>query len=272
MYPLGYYPARGSLNTANTQAIFDTATGLAQFTNLKIDLAGMYVIRIQVNTLDNDYNLQCLSNPIQIKKSTTLISYDSSLQPDYMLKFNGDYNSIEPSDIKANVYNYFANNNITVGGISSYSGSVIVVFYSSDSNPVVISSLASSGLTISPNLTFASITVGSTTYTCTNCTVVVINTNTNSNNSNSGNTNSNTNSNSNTINKSDASSQVIKKVCLKKIRFELILIKKKASNQTGAIVGGVIGGAALVAFIIFGIIGYSEFQKISNYFQKTHIE
>ena len=181
MYTLGYYPAKGSLNTANTQATFDTSTGLAQLTNLKIDKAGMYVINIEVNTLGNEYTLKCLSNPIQIIKSTTQISYDSSQKPDYLVKFNGDYNSIEPSEIKANVYNYFSNYNITVGGISSYSGSVYVVFYSTDTNTALITELVSNGLVVSPNLKFASITIGSVTYNCTNCTITIIDTNTNNN-------------------------------------------------------------------------------------------
>jgi len=178
MFSLSYYPAKGSLVLSNSTVIFDTSSGLALFSNLQISKAGMYVLSIQVYTTDNMYSSQCYSNPIQIIQSTTRISYDSSDTPDYIMKFNGSYSSIIPADIKANVYNYMSNYGLTIGGISCYSGSVYVSFYSSDTNVALITSLISSGLIVSKSLSFQSITVGSVTYSCSNCTIVILDTGT----------------------------------------------------------------------------------------------
>ena len=173
MYTISHYPAQGALTLSNATVTFDTTTGLAVFSNLQISKAGMYVLAIRVYTTDNLYSSQCYSNPIQIIKSSVQISYDSTTTPDYIIKFNGSYNSINPAEIKANVYNYMSNYNLTIGGISCYSGSVYVSFYSSDINAALITSLISSGLIVSTSLSFQSITVGSVTYSCSNCTIVI---------------------------------------------------------------------------------------------------
>ncbi len=127
----------------------------------------MYLLTINVYTNSHEYNLNCYSNAIQIiSAKATLPTYDSTSQPDYILKFNGSYSSIVPSEIQASVYNYISKYGISMAGMSCYSGSVHVSFYSSNTNKVLISSLITSGITVSTSLTFNSITVGSTTYTC----------------------------------------------------------------------------------------------------------
>ena len=148
-----------------------------------ISQAGMYIISIRVATASNLFSLKCISNPIQIlAPSTSLISYDSTTQPDYILKFNGDFSSIVPAEIKANVYNYVLNNyGLSMAGMNCYSGSVYVTFYSSTSSsrPLIIA-LISGSLRISSNLTFVSVTANGVTYTCSNCSVTLTDTNTNS--------------------------------------------------------------------------------------------
>lgn len=177
LYSVGNYPANGTLVVTNASVTFDTSTGFAQFNNLKITKAGMYLISITVATLNNEFNLQCYSNLIQIVKSISLLkTYSTDTEPDYTLKFNGNYNEINPDEIKASVYNYISNYGINIAGINAYAGSVIVTFYSDDTSAGLLNQLISSGLNVSSSLTFVSITSGGQTFTCTNCTIVVINT------------------------------------------------------------------------------------------------
>ena len=62
--------------------------------------------QFRVATASNLFSLKFISNPIQkLALSTSLISYDSTTQPDYILKFNGDFSSKVPAEIKTNVYN-----------------------------------------------------------------------------------------------------------------------------------------------------------------------
>lgn len=175
MYTLGYYPAKGSLVTSNATVTFDTSTGYAVFSNLAITKAGMYLLSIIVATSGNEYSSQCYSNSIQIKEKTVAISYDSSTQPDYIIKFNGSYSSINPAEIKASVYNYMASYGLKIGGMSCYAGSVYVAFYSTDSNLSLIDTLLAQGINVSSSLVFVSAAIGTTIITCTNCTIVIIN-------------------------------------------------------------------------------------------------
>lgn len=199
MYILGYYPAKGALVTTSSQVTFDTSTGLALFKDLQITKSGMYLLSVSVSTTNNEFSSQCFSKPIQIKAATAVIpSFDSGTQPEYIIKFNGSYSSINPAEIKANVYNYISNHGVNIGGMSCYAGSVYVTFYSSDSSSTLVSSLISAGLNISSSLAFVSASINGNTYTCTNCTIVSITSDSSSSNSNSNsNINSNINSNSN---------------------------------------------------------------------------
>ena len=204
MYTLGYYPANGTLATQNTTISFDSSTGYAIIKNLAITKFGMYVTTLNVYTDNNDYNFQCYSNPIQIKtKKSTIPIYDSSKQPDYIIKFNGSYDSINPVEIKASVYNYMNSYGLNIGGMSCYSGSVYVAFYSTDSSVSLINNLILSGLNISSSLTFVSASVSGTSYTCTNCSIIIVN-NINNNISSKSNSSSSfidSNSNVNSSNK-----------------------------------------------------------------------
>lgn len=177
MYQLGYYPANGTLVTKYATVTFDASTGYGIFSNLVITKHGMYLTTISVYTDNsNDFNFNCYSNPIQIRSADSqLVSYDSNSRPDYIIKFNGSYNSINPSEIKASVYNFMISNGIKIGGISCYSGSVYVAFYSSDTNSNLINKLINNGLIISSSLSFVSATIGGVTYICSNCTIIISN-------------------------------------------------------------------------------------------------
>jgi hypothetical protein len=220
----------------------------------------MYIILISVSTTDHEYKSQCYSNPIQII-SGSIPSYDKTTQPDYILKFNGNYSSINPAEIKANVYNYFAMNGISLAGMSSYSGSVYITFYSLNRNTTLINALISNGLNISSSLAFSSIHVDGSTYTCTNCIVTIINTNTNNNSSN---TTNNTiyiiNNNNGGGGSGSGGSSAGGGGNSNLISTNTDLTK---SVSVGAIVGGVIGGCSLIAILI---ISFKYYQHTSKFY------
>lgn len=171
MYDTGFYLAKGSLQITKTIASFDSATGTAVFSDLLINKTGMYLILFKVFTNNKEYSSECFSNPITIKSATAVTtSSTTGTQPDYLLKFNGNYSSINPNEIMANVYNYMSSFNLEIKDISCYSGSVYVAIYSSDYSSTLLKSLATNGLNISSSLVFVSALVDGNTYQCTNCT------------------------------------------------------------------------------------------------------
>lgn len=90
---MGYHKARGLLTVTNTTVSFDPTTGLASFQNLQITANGMYLVTFNVYTPDNlNYDFSCYSSAITV--ATTIVSYDSSLPPNYVIKYEGDFNSI----------------------------------------------------------------------------------------------------------------------------------------------------------------------------------
>lgn len=93
LHELGYHKASGALVATNATVIFDPTTGLAQFQNLQITANGMYLVTFNVFTPDNTkYNFNCFSNAITVE--TSVESYDASLPPNYVLKYEGDYSAI----------------------------------------------------------------------------------------------------------------------------------------------------------------------------------
>ncbi len=174
MYRLGYYPASGSLITTNKIVSFDPLSGYALFKNLKITKSGMYLLSLNVFTTNSEYNSTCYSNLITVLGSADSVqTYDQTAKPDYILTFAGNYSAINPNEIVANVYNFIKRYGLSVNGISSYAGSVIVTFYSTDSNPSLIKALTSSGVNVSTGLNFVSVQVNGITYNCTNCIVSI---------------------------------------------------------------------------------------------------
>lgn len=98
-------------------------------------------------------------------------TYSTNEVPNYIVKFEGNINNTVPEKVKANTYNYFAQNDISIGGIQIYEGSVYVSFYSSSSNSALVNSLATSGLTVDPNLSFSYVSIDGSIITCNNCTI-----------------------------------------------------------------------------------------------------
>lgn len=95
LHSLGYYKASGELTLANSTAEFDPSTGSAAFNNLAVTEPGMYLLTLTVGTSDNSYNFKCFSKTIEIIRSGTVLeSYDSNLAPNYVFKYDGDFDSI----------------------------------------------------------------------------------------------------------------------------------------------------------------------------------
>ena len=166
MYKLGYYPGKGSLDLSKATVQFDPSTGYTAMNNLAIDNPGMYLLSINMFTMDNQYSITCYTNTITVLKESQN-NTNNNLEANYKLKFKGDYNSLTQSDrneIMANIYNYISDYNISISNIKIYSGSVYVAFYSTDSNNALLSSLLNSGLNISNLIIFDSANINGITY------------------------------------------------------------------------------------------------------------
>lgn len=151
---------------------FDPTSGLASFQNLQITADGMYLLTFNVSTANDEYNFACFSNAITV--TTVVPTYDVTLPPNYVIKYEGDYNVIDPNEVKANVYNFMRDYNISVAGVNTYSGSVYVTFYSSDFSSSLSDSLSTRGLSVDPNLRFSYASFNSIIINCTNCSVQIV--------------------------------------------------------------------------------------------------
>ncbi len=138
----------------------------------------MYLLAFNVRTRGNEFNFKCLSKKITVKQAgVPLPTFKAdpqmtSLPPNYILKFEGDYSTIVPEEVKANLYNFMAGYNVSVAGIRAYSGSVYVSFYSDSASSSLVDIIASKGLEVDSNLRFAYATINDGVITCTSCTVV----------------------------------------------------------------------------------------------------
>ena len=179
LHELGYHKASGALSTSNSTVVFDPTTGLAKFSDLVITSAGMYLLTFRVYTSSGEYDFNCFSQAITVKLANiALPTYDASSPPNYVLKYEGDYNAIEPEEVKANVYNFMTGYNISVAGVNTYSGSVYITFYSDDSSSSLIDTLVAAGLTVDPNLVYSYASINNTVINCTNCVITTATTTT----------------------------------------------------------------------------------------------
>jgi hypothetical protein len=67
--------------------------GLAKFQDIQITANGMYLVTYTIFSPDDQrYNFSCFSNPITV--ATSIPTYDPTLPPNYIVKFDGDINKI----------------------------------------------------------------------------------------------------------------------------------------------------------------------------------
>ena len=170
LHSLGYHRASGQLSVVNSSVNFDPEQGIASFNNLQINAKGMYILVFSVYSTNGEYSFKCLSKSITVTAADDIaMSYSTNSAPEYIIKFEGEYDSIDGDEVKANVYNFMLGYNIGIGNIQVYQGSVYVSFYSSEFNSNLTDTLIASGLTVDPNLSFSYANINGETIGCTNC-------------------------------------------------------------------------------------------------------
>ena len=132
MYRLNKCESNGTLNNSTPNANFDPTTGLATFKHLSFDSIGMYILTAKVKTLNtNDYNFDCISSPIIIKKKTQTINLDDSSAPNIYLTFSGNFTKHQENilNYESMIYNCILvkHNLILERSISLYEGSIKAV-------------------------------------------------------------------------------------------------------------------------------------------------
>jgi hypothetical protein len=171
---------------------FDSISSKAYFNSLKLNNTGMYLLLISINSSEKYFNTQCYSNPIRVakmapsslKNSTTNSSFMTNLnqtKQNYVLRFKITESIVftleEANKIKASIYNCMENYNISVLNLELTSSQsfvsnrrrresqgqiVSLIFYSSDSNTMLINNLFK--LNISDWLIFVSATINGLNY------------------------------------------------------------------------------------------------------------
>ena len=177
MLSLSRCNSNGTLSTTSSTVSFNTTTGIATFSNLTINLKGMYNILINVQTVNsNDYNFLCISRPVLVKGSSELILTSSSTEPDLYLTFSGNYTSLSSDAVKkfeAMIYNCMLSSYgiLIQRSISLYQGSVkaaIGTSGNSNSYSSLISTLNSSNFSLADDVVLQSATINGQSYTFTN--------------------------------------------------------------------------------------------------------
>jgi hypothetical protein len=88
---------------------FDLAKGLALFKDLYITQSGMFLLQINVKSINTpEYDFKCFTKAIIVKPAYRQISVSNEIQPNFELVFNGDFDSYSSNEIeefKAQVYN-----------------------------------------------------------------------------------------------------------------------------------------------------------------------
>ena len=177
---MSYHQASGDLIVSNSTAYFDSNSGLAYFNDILITAKGMYLLTFNLTTDDDLYNFDCYSNLITISDAdTSPATYSTDFPPNYILKFEGNFVSIEENAVKASIYNYLVNKSVSLSDMSLYSGSVYASGYSSAVSTSLMNDLSSSGLPIGLELKFLYASVNSfiinfgyLTVNCTNCSII----------------------------------------------------------------------------------------------------
>jgi hypothetical protein len=115
---------------------FDESKGIASFNNLKISQKGMYLILVDVRTVNtNQYNLFCISTPIIVKTSTQTLMSAENDAPNIYLTFSGNFtnNKQNLKHFESMLYNcLLVNHDLTMDrSITLYEGSIKAVLSSS---------------------------------------------------------------------------------------------------------------------------------------------
>lgn len=157
---------------SNSTAYFNSTTGKASFQNLNITSVGMYLIRFKIWSSNDEFEFMCFSKVITVVEALSALDYSTDIPPNYVLKFDGDFNGIDESSVKANLFNFMLNYGVIMAGMNVYSGSVYVSGYSSSVSNNITDTLTASGLTVDPRLSFSYISINDELFNCTHCVLV----------------------------------------------------------------------------------------------------
>ena len=121
----------GKLNASISTVSFSASTGLASFNGLSITSRGMYLLLINVKTIDtSSYEFNCISTPIIAKEPTETVGQDGTLDPNIILTFTGNFSEHKKdlSNYESMIFNCFlvAYNLKMTRFISLYQGSIII--------------------------------------------------------------------------------------------------------------------------------------------------
>ena len=173
LHSLSYFKANGRLEANSTTAYFNTQSGMAEFSNLVLTDAGMYILTFSISSSDNSFVFNCYSKTIMIVNELSQATYSPNVPPNYIFKFDGDYSAIDVDNAKSNIFNFALKYGVVLAGLEAYSGSVYISGHSSTASSNMSSLLASSGVVIDPNMRFTYISVNDVLINCTNCAIVV---------------------------------------------------------------------------------------------------
>ena len=174
MLSLSRCNSNGTLSTTSSTVSFNTTTGIATFSNLTINLKGMYNLLINVQTVNsNDYNFLCISKPVLVKGTLDSILTATTSEPDIYLKFSGNYN-IQSLDMlkqfQAMIYNCFLSKYgiLIQRSISLYQGSVIAAIGTSgnsNSYSSLVSTLNNSNFSLADDVVLQSAIINGQNFT-----------------------------------------------------------------------------------------------------------
>lgn len=139
--------SNGTLSTF-VHSTLDAVKSTIDFTEISFNDTGMYILRAEVKSTDNDYNFNCYSKAILIKESSDSYAFDDSLGTNVEFKFDYDYPTLVAEKKTEHVIAQFHNcvckrfGIKRTGSVSVYAGSVVVATTISTSNPSGITDLS----------------------------------------------------------------------------------------------------------------------------------
>ena len=138
MFDLEYYQPNGSLKPAKSDVIFNNSTAI--ISGLSIDKSGMYLLNIELSPDTTGSSIKfsdCLSKPIEVRKSNAVFTTDFSAKPNFVLKFDDvtETLNVVQSYVRdiliSNVYNLMNKYSVNAAGLAVYEG-ILVTFWSAD--------------------------------------------------------------------------------------------------------------------------------------------
>ena len=133
----------------------------------------MYLLLFTLATTDGTYNFNCFSKTIKVSSAANSVEYSSELPPNYIMKFDGNFEEINTDVIKASTFNFMSRHGVVLTGMEIYSGSVFVSGYASTASSSLSSELETSGVTVDSSLKFVYLSFNDVLMNFTGVVVVV---------------------------------------------------------------------------------------------------